>query len=1006
MFRPRAEVAKQKPMEWTEAWVRGQAGWQAFKRGKEMVEEGVVRSLRRRDGIVSGVFSRGKRPIRCVAKEEGGLLAVECGCATNRSTGEICEHGVALALASLTEQAELPVRQAPVEPAAEPGDTADGDVVAMKVRLPERCADMLAAGRLQMRLESSDDPPVPADRSFARFLAANGSGTSGLLQVRDGDLAAALESLAGHPRVSLESGLPVRIADGALDPLALGNSGIDNDVVRLSIAPGRIRVFALGEETAAVVEDPAALLIGRLPVATPSAAWRDRLRELCDTGQLLLQRDCFLTEIEAWLDVFADPAPGWIGKLHFEAATPEHRIHLEGSLNALDAMVEVRYPGGNFDPDPEVAAAGLPRIDGHRVQVRDRGLETAIADRLRRTGWDGGGGRFRLRDPGRIPLWLADELSEMRRQATVVIGERLRHVMERLHVVSPHLDLAEGGSLACELSFQTDDGRRLDPSKIRAILRKGERSTRTRDGAVVVIRREATDVVEPLLADLGLVSGEQQFRITKAQHFLFREYQKKWDKQLTVSEQKELLHAIPEDLIDGNLRPYQQEGVGWLFERLTELSGALLGDEMGLGKTIQTIALSEWLKRSLGRVQVLLLVPTSLLGNWERELSVFAAGLRICRFAGTGRDRLRDEARDAEVLLTSYGTFQRDRAFHLANRYDLAVCDEASLLRNPDSQLSRSVAKLDAGRRLALSGTPVENRLEDLWSIFRFVAPGYLGARDEFAGRYAGDDAGPVARRRLALRISPYYLRRTKEQVAPELPDKLVIDEWLDLSDDARRLYQGVASAGLAQLDAIGSEAAARMHLLTLLLRLRQICLSPGLVDEKEGGESAKVGWVQRLLEERHESGGKTLVFSQFAGFLRDWEGAGGFPVDHVFRLDGSTRDRAGLVERFQGCKGSAVFLISLKAGGYGLNLTAADTVVHMDPWWNPAVENQATDRAHRIGQTRPVTVYRLLARDTVEERVRRIQEQKRSLMEVAETNVTSAAEDSWSPGDLRNLVG
>ncbi len=996
-------------MEWTEAWVREQAGWQAFKRGKELAEAGAVRSLRRRHQLVSGTFARGRRPIRCVAKDQGGLLAVECGCAANRSTGEICEHGVALVLASLTEvtppQGEAALENADgTTPAPEPME-----VAAYRVRLPTRAAEMLAAGRLQLRLEPYEDSVGEADRRFSAFLRQHGAtGSSGLLTFSGDQVAPALGALAGHPRILLEqSDRRVQVAGGVLDPVPLLDSRLDDDRVQLTTAPGFLRLFSIGEEAGAVVEHATATWIGRLPVSNPSARWRDAVGSLCATGRVEIARDEFLEDIESWLDLFDTADGGWLGTLHFESTRPEHRLRLEGSLNALQATVELRYGSGEFTTDADSASSSLPALDGCRVRVRSRREEMEVVERLQAAGWEReeGTGRWRLFDPEVIPLWLADELPEIRRLARVEIGEKLDHVMQRLHVVAPRIEMGEGQSLSCELSFQTNAGRRLDPRKIRSILRKGSRSTRTRDGSVVVIQREASEVVEPLLADLGLVSGEQQFAITKAHAFLFAEYCKNTRKPLSSIVQREPQRVFPTGLVDGRLRAYQEAGVAWLFERIGELSGALLGDEMGLGKTIQTIALINWMRRSEAGLKVLLLVPTSLVSNWERELANFGRGLQVCRFTGAGRDDRRDEAAAAEVLLTSYGTFQRDRAFHLGRRYDLVVCDEASLLRNPDGQLSRVVAKLDAVRRLALSGTPIENRLEDLWSIFRFVAPGYLGARKEFSERYAGEAAGPAVRRRLALRISPYYLRRTKEEVAPDLPDKLVIDEWLELDDETRSLYRDVATAGLAEIEAMKSDGAARMHLLTLLLRLRQICLSPALVAEDHPATSAKVEWVRRLLEERHPEGGKTLVFSQFAGFLRQWEAAGEFAADHVFRLDGSTSNRGELVERFQTCSGSAVFLISLKAGGYGLNLTAADAVVHMDPWWNPAVENQGTDRAHRIGQSKPVSVYRLLARDTVEERVRRIQEQKRSLMDVAAGAEIATPEESWSEADLRSLL-
>jgi SNF2 family DNA or RNA helicase len=342
------------------------------------------------------------------------------------------------------------------------------------------------------------------------------------------------------------------------------------------------------------------------------------------------------------------------------------------------------------------------------------------------------------------------------------------------------------------------------------------------------------------------------------------------------------------------------------------------------------------------------------------------------------------------------------------------VADEASLLRNPDSDASKAICKIPTEARLALSGTPVENRPQDLWAIFRFVAPGYLGARADFKERYETTSSGDETPRRgalerLRLRISPYFLRRTKEEVAKDLPDKIEIDEWLDLSEGQATLYAGMARAGLAEHERIQEkqgEGAGAMHLLTLLLRLRQVCVDPGLLEleaDKAPG-SAKIERLLEILGERVDNSGKTLVFSQFAKNLRAIDKRLGDRFGKVFRLDGETRNRQEMVDRFQRESGAAVFLISLKAGGYGLNLTAADTVVHLDPWWNPAVEAQATDRAHRIGQTRPVTVYRLLTRGTVEERVRHMQERKRAVIDAA-TGEPSELPRNWTHRDLEELL-
>jgi SNF2 family DNA or RNA helicase len=524
--------------------------------------------------------------------------------------------------------------------------------------------------------------------------------------------------------------------------------------------------------------------------------------------------------------------------------------------------------------------------------------------------------------------------------------------------------------------------------------------------------------VNPLLEELGIGRPDEPFQLTGAASILFRKLRDNLSESLDTRESLGDLDGFHPEFsnvgLNAKLRPYQAVGAGWLVDRLGQLGGALLADEMGLGKTLQTIAAINHFKRSstAGAGVFLVVAPTTLLGNWMAELARFAPDLKCLLFHGAARDRQRNQVDGTDVIVTSYGTLVRDLAFHLQREYRLIAADEASLLRNPDAEISKSLCKLRAGARLALTGTPVENRMQDLWSIFRFIAPGYLGNRSDFKERYeipAVDRVPPGLLDRLRLRVSPFVLRRTKDQVAKELPDKIEIDEWLDLADDQAALYASLARAGLAEIERIRDqqgEGAGQMHLLTLLLRLRQVCVDPGLLDldQAQVPSAVKIERLMELLIERSENDGKTLVFSQFARNLRRIEKRLSADVGRVFCIDGATRNRQALVDAFQDEPGPAVFLISLKAGGYGLNLTAADAVVHMDPWWNPAVEAQATDRAHRIGQTRPVTVYRLLTRGTVEERVRRMQERKRAVIDAA-TGDPEGIPRSWTGQDLEELL-
>jgi hypothetical protein len=429
-----------------------------------------------------------------------------------------------------------------------------------------------------------------------------------------------------------------------------------------------------------------------------------------------------------------------------------------------------------------------------------------------------------------------------------------------------------------------------------------------------------------------------------------------------------------------DLRPYQRAGMQWAaFLRAMDLHG-ILADDMGLGKTVQ--ALASMLDAG-GRH--LVIAPTSVLTNWEREAGRFAPSLKVCVYHGP--DRVLSP--DADVILTSYALLRMDIDKLRAIEWTYAVLDEAQAIKNPHSLTARSAYALRARHRLVLTGTPVENRLEELWSLFRFLMPGLLGTEATFRERFsrpieAGD---PKARSALRARVRPYVLRRLKQQVETELPPLTEIVERVPLEERQREVYDTVRLTARRDVQEILSRGGhATMQVLEALLRMRQACCDPSLLpgETGQGAGAAKLDRMEEILVEVVSEGHRVLVFSQWTTLLDRVE-----PrllelgIDWV-RLDGSTRDRQAVIDRFQEPDGPPVFLLSLKAGGFGLNLTAADYVVHLDPWWNPAVERQATDRAHRIGQDKPVVSYKLVAEATVEERILELQAAKRELADAA----------------------
>lgn len=441
--------------------------------------------------------------------------------------------------------------------------------------------------------------------------------------------------------------------------------------------------------------------------------------------------------------------------------------------------------------------------------------------------------------------------------------------------------------------------------------------------------------------------------------------------------------------LQATLRPYQAQGLAWLQGLRAAGAGAVLADDMGLGKTLQTIAhLCLELQSGRARTPALIVAPTSLVGNWKRELAKFAPHLEVVVFFGRGRGAVREDVPLADVVITSYSVLLRDDEFLLEQHFHCAVIDEAQAIKNPRSKAAQLVKGLDSGHRIALSGTPIENNLGELWSLFDFANPGLLGSEEQFRHFYRTPIEQHADENRLEtlrMAVGPYVLRRMKEQVATELPPKTEVVRPVELSGKQRELYESIRVAAHAQVrKAIRKKgvAASTITILDALMKLRQLCCDPRLVRGDAARfvkQSAKFELLMSLVEQQHADGRRPLIFSQFTSMLAlIADGLRQRGIGYA-ALTGSTGNRDKPVRAFEDGHVD-VFLISLKAGGTGLNLVSADTVIHYDPWWNPAAQDQATDRAYRIGQTKPVFVYNLIVAGSVEERMLALQQQKRRL--------------------------
>jgi superfamily II DNA or RNA helicase len=533
--------------------------------------------------------------------------------------------------------------------------------------------------------------------------------------------------------------------------------------------------------------------------------------------------------------------------------------------------------------------------------------------------------------------------------------------------------------------------------KLLEALRRGDKLVTLDDGTYGLLPEEWLQRIAPLAGLGALENGHVRFRRSQAgllDALLAAQPEAHCDE--TFSCLREKLHlfqgvepARQPDGFSGHLRNYQREGLGWMHFLQQFSFGGCLADDMGVGKTAQVLALLESRRelRAAGEEvgPSLVVVPKSLVFNWKQEAARFTPQLSVLDYTGLGRNGA-DFARH-DVVLTTYGTLRRDAARLKDISFDYVVLDEAQAVKNADTDSSKAVRLLQGRYRLALSGTPVENHLGELWTLFEFLNPGMLGHASGF--KVVGGamrDPSEEARRLLAHALRPFILRRTKEQVARELPPKSEQTIYCEMDSAQRELYeelrQHYRASLLRRVESVGL-AKSKMQVLEALLRLRQAACHPGLLDAKRSGDpSAKLDVLLAQLREVLDEGHKALVFSQFTSLLkivRKRLDQGGINYEY---LDGATRNRQARVERFQNEDECKLFLISLKAGGLGLNLTAAEYVFILDPWWNPAVEAQAVDRAHRIGQARPVFAYRLIARGTVEEKVLELQKTKRNLAE------------------------
>jgi SNF2 family DNA or RNA helicase len=734
-----------------------------------------------------------------------------------------------------------------------------------------------------------------------------------------------------------------------------------------------------------------------------------------------------------------------LGDFSLEPAAPRFKLHLAGGLAILSARLECLYGARSVRPgasSPEDALWLPDPASPTRYSTRNLAAEQAALARLTRHGFMGPDpqGSWNVKGQDQVLGFFAREFPRLEKEWEVTLEERLeRSAEQNLERVEPRFAVTASGEAWFDLSvnYESSAGERLSAAEVQRLILAGRGVAKSRSGKFLLLDSGAVEELQEVLLDASPQQQAGGHRLDNAQAGFVEatlrrqgwspQAPREWAERAALQRGEIKPPLPPLGALEPVLRPYQKEGVAWLHFLRANGFGGVLADEMGLGKTLQVLALFETVRNTERgtrkehggmvphpefRTPSLVVCPTSLVFNWAAEARRFAPELRVLAMEGAERAAWFARIPDHDLIVTSYTLLRRDFDRYRAVEFDTVVLDEAQHIKNRQTQNAQAVKALRSRHRLVLTGTPLENSVLDLWSIFDFLMPGYLGSAKDFRERYElpitkAKDA--AATDRLARRVRPFLLRRLKREVAADLPAKVEQVACCELTGEQRAVYQQLLEAGRREVtmavEANGL-AKSRMVVLTTLLRLRQVCCdlrllqagqgdvvpgaasglgeanSPPIVESPAPVTSGKLELFSELLDEILDGGHRALVFSQFTrmlGLLREQMDSAGVACCY---LDGTTQDRAAAVEKFQRDSRIPVFLISLKAGGTGLNLTGADTVIHFDPWWNPAVEAQATDRAHRIGQRRVVTSYKLITRGTVEEKILSLQQRKQSLLQ------------------------
>ena len=1015
------------------------AGWKAFRDGQSLFERGVVEKVTIDDPFVIGQLNLGPRGMR--SKFEilsNGLVENHCPCRDNQERGLICCHLVAMGLSLLSKNNNNKVngrvdriaKSAKGIRVRRARKSTPGAIHAeLLLEISENWIDEIDKSSVSIDIyiieKNKKYPIIDIKPEQAIYFRKKDNQLLELLEKFNDGLVSFSKRYSNFQfveilKLSNNENILIKNSDNFLN---LDNNSINYSLlVNLDKENGELFLnlhfeqeffnptFLLGENEGWIISNNNLFFIDYVLPNQLRPIYKKTLRiSRVNVPSFIISE---LVKIEKDITIESDITPDLF---YMKPAKPSFRLLIKGSPASLSAKLFANYDNyelvaGRADRKGNFAIPDANDLLKYRI--RNMIAEKNAVEKLQTVGFIGRAGDTlkNIEGVSEVLNFLGSGVPKIQRLGWIVELEgRVKPFVEKTEVITPRVNISENSDGSYfDINYEyTSENASIKESDIKKALELGNSfiehkgKTILLDGDAIM---QALEVFQDCLpnnldqskVNLESIYGSYVYSTLDSLDGIEVNASKKWmEKAKTLNDQDVLKNVDLSKNLKCSLRKYQKDGVNWL--RFLENRGfcGILADEMGLGKTVQTLA---WLQldrseKNQKSLPALIICPTSLVENWAEEVKRFTPDKSILVLQGSDRHKDWKNIPNYNIIITSYALMRRDIDKHLDFTYSVAILDEAQQIKNRTTQNALAAKKIQANHRLVLSGTPIENSVTDLWSIMDFLMPGYLGDHKTFHEKYElpiihGGTEGDLAQIKLKRKLHPFLLRRLKKHVAKDLPPKIERIASCKLTPDQLLVYQQLLNASKNRIEKMVEKDGfnkSRMEILKTLLRLRQTCNHIDLLhlkDIKSKNPSGKMDLFFSLLNEAIDSSHRILVFSQFTGMLSILKNELEKKDIKYCYLDGSTKNRQDIVKLFNRDHSIPVFLMSLKAGGTGLNLTGADMVIHFDPWWNPAVENQATDRAHRIGQKRTVYSVKLITKGTIEEKVVALQESKKNIID------------------------